>query len=104
MTSPRETLPARMSTGIVAIPIAISYEIICALERKPPSSEYLLLDAQPASTMPYTPSEPIARMNRKPIGSGATAMSITPHRDSHGAPYGITAQVMSAVVNDIAGA
>ena len=51
------------------MPIAISYEIICALERSPPSSAYLLFDDQPASTMPYTPSDEIARMNRKPIGS-----------------------------------
>src|SRR6476620_6128396 len=42
-----ETLPARISTGIVDIPMAISYEIICALERRPPSSEYLLFDDQP---------------------------------------------------------
>ena len=34
------------------MPIAISYEIICALERSPPSSAYLLFDDQPASTMP----------------------------------------------------
>src|SRR3954462_13184693 len=99
-----DTLPARSSTGIVDIPIAISYEIICALERSPPSNEYLLFDAQPASTMPYTPSDPIARMNRKPTGIGAIAMSITPHLECHGAPYGITAHVNKAVVNDIAGA
>src|SRR4051812_45192737 len=48
-----ETLPASSSTGIVDIPIAISYETICALERRPPSSEYLLFDDHPASTMPY---------------------------------------------------
>ena len=54
-----ETLPARISTGIVDMPIEISYEIICALERRPPSSEYLLFDDHPASTMPYTPSDEI---------------------------------------------
>jgi len=42
-----------MTTGIVDMPIAISYEIICALDRSPPSSEYLLFDAQPASATPY---------------------------------------------------
>ena len=86
------------------MPIAISYEIICALERRPPSSEYLLFDDQPASTMPYTPSDEIARMKRKPIGIGAIAMSIVPHCESHGAPYGITAHVSSAGMNDITGA
>ena len=45
---------------MVDMPIAISYEIICALERSPPSNAYLLLDDHPASTMPYTPSEEIA--------------------------------------------
>src|SRR5437867_10936469 len=63
-----ETLPARSNTGIVDMPIAISYETICALERSPPRSEYLLFDDQPASTMPYTPSDDSARMNRNPIG------------------------------------
>src|SRR6478672_9307826 len=90
-----ETLPARMSTGMVDIPIEISYEIICALERRPPSNEYLLFDDQPARTMPYTPSDEMARMYRKPIGIGANAMSINPHFDCQGAPYGITAQVSS---------
>src|SRR5690348_6360988 len=47
-----ETLPESSNTGIVAIPIAISYEIIWALDRKPPSRAYLLFDDQPASTMP----------------------------------------------------
>src|SRR5213078_2972149 len=89
---------------MVLIPIAISYEIICALERSPPSSAYLLFDDQPASTMPYTPSDEIARMKRKPIGSGASAMSMWPHLESHGAPYGITAQTRSAGMNAITGA
>src|SRR5205823_5544150 len=98
------TLPARINTGIVAMPIAISYEIICALERNPPSSEYLLFDDQPASTMPYTPSDEIARMNRKPIGIGASAMSMGPQGESHVAPYGITDQTSSAGMNDMTGA
>src|SRR5258708_3993502 len=56
------TLPASRSTATVLKPNEISYEIIWADARKPPSREYLLLDAQPASTMPYTPSELIARI------------------------------------------
>ena len=62
------------------MPIAISYETICALDRRPPSSAYLLFDAQPASTMPYTPSDEIARMNRKPIGRSATTIVDEPPR------------------------
>src|SRR3954447_2625167 len=58
----RETLPDSSSTGIVDMPSAISYDTICALERKPPSSAYLLFDDQPARTMPYTPNEAIDRM------------------------------------------
>src|ERR1051325_5154438 len=89
---------------MVDIPIEISYEIICALDRSPPSNEYLLFDDQPASTTPYTPSDPIARMKRNPIGNGASAVSIVPHCDSHGAPYGMTDHVSSAGMNDITGA
>ena len=36
---------------MVESPIASSYEIICADERRPPSSAYLLFDAQPPSVM-----------------------------------------------------
>src|SRR4051794_36271265 len=90
------TLPASSSTGMVLIPSAISYEIICAVERMPPSSAYLLFEAQPASTMPYTPSDEIARMKRKPIGSGASTISIIPQREPQGAANGMTAHVQSA--------
>src|SRR5262245_60376008 len=54
------TLPESRSTGIRLNPIATSYEIICALARKPPSNAYLLFDDQPASAMPYTPRELMA--------------------------------------------
>src|SRR5262245_54884779 len=86
------------------MPIAISYDTICALERSPPSSEYLLFEDHPASTMPYTPMLAMASVKRNPIGSGATDMSIVPHGESHGAPHGITAHVISAGMNAIAGA
>src|SRR3954470_2832860 len=89
---------------MVDMPIEISYEIIWALDRRPPRSAYLLFDDQPASTMPYTPSDPIARMNRKPIGIGASAISIVPHRVSSGAANGRTAHVIIAGANDSAGA
>src|SRR4051812_18933770 len=86
------------------MPIAISYEIICALERSPPSSAYLLFDAQPASTIPYTPSEEIASMNRKPTGRSATTISILPQRVGSGDANGITHHVVSAGMNDRIGA
>ncbi len=55
-------------------------------------------------TMPYTPRELTARMNRNPTGSGARTISIWPQGESHGAANGITAQVTSAGMNASAGA
>src|SRR6266700_912317 len=104
ITSVSVTLPARSSTATVLIPIAISYEIICAEARSPPSSEYLLLDDHPASTIPYTPSELIARIYRKPTGRSATTIGTTPHGVGSGAANGITANVSSAGTNEINGA
>jgi hypothetical protein len=104
MMLPSATLPARSSTATVDIPIEISYDTICALERRPPSSAYLLFDDHPARTMPYTPSDAIARMKRKPIGRSATTMSIRPHLVGIGDANGITAQVMSAGMKASAGA
>src|ERR687884_1120132 len=49
-----DIVPAVMKTATMDRPIATSYEIICALERRPPSSGYVEPDAQPASTTPYT--------------------------------------------------
>ena len=50
------------NTAANASPIAISYEITCAVDRRPPSSGYVDPDDQPASTIPYTPIDVIARM------------------------------------------
>src|SRR4030095_15802669 len=77
------TLPVSSSTGISDSPIEISYETIWALDRSPPNSAYLLLEDQPARTMPYTPSDVIASTNRKPIGRSANTMSMRPHLDAH---------------------
>src|SRR5690349_15807222 len=91
-----DTFPDIKSTGIVAMPIAISYEIIWALDRRPPNSAYLLFDDHPASTIPYTPNEEIDRIHRKPIGRGASDMSITPQRQTHRPPSRLTALVIRA--------
>ena len=58
--------PATMISVTKLSPSASSYENICAEERRPPISVYLLLAAQPAITMPYTPSEETAKRNRMP--------------------------------------
>src|ERR1035437_6607296 len=70
----------------------------------PPSSAYLLFELQPASTMPYTPRDEIARQKRKPTGRSATTMSMRPHGVGSGLANGITAQVIMAGMNEIAGA
>src|SRR5918997_3653525 len=49
-----DIVPAVMNTATMDRPIATSYEIICALDRRPPSSGYVEPEAQPASTTPYT--------------------------------------------------
>ncbi len=89
---------------MVDMPIAISYDTICALERSPPSSAYLLFDAHPASTMPNTPSEASARMYRNPIGRSARTMSIRPQGSGSGAANGMTAHTLSAGIKASAGA
>ena len=48
----RSSVPASITTPMTDAPIASSYEIICADERSPPISEYLLFDDQPARAMP----------------------------------------------------
>ena len=86
------------------IPMEISYEIICALERSPPRRAYLLFDDHPARTIPYTESEVIASMNRNPTGRSATTRSILPQRVGTGAPKGITHHAVSAGMNERIGA
>ena len=54
--------------------------------------------------MPYTPSDEIARMKRKPTGRSANTMSMRPQRDAQGAAKGITAHVSSAGMKDSIGA
>jgi hypothetical protein len=44
--------PAYRKTATKESPIATSYEIICADERIPPNSEYLLFEDHPAVTIP----------------------------------------------------
>ena len=50
-----------------ASPNGISYEIIWAQPRIPPSSAQRLLEAQPPRTTPYTLSETIASTYRIPM-------------------------------------
>src|SRR5947209_16732204 len=88
MPTSDSVLDLRM-TGIVDSPMASSYEIICALDRSPPSSAYLLLEAQPPSVMAYTPMLDMAKNSNRP-----TLMSVT--TNIGGGPMGMTENVMMA--------
>src|SRR5262245_48822559 len=84
-----DIVPAYSSTGMVEIPMASSYEIICADERSPPSSAYLLFEAQPPSVIAYTPRLDMARNSSSP-----TLMSVT--TNVGGGPIGMTENVTMA--------
>src|SRR5436309_11125495 len=63
---------AVMNTATIDRPMATSYEIIWALDRRPPSSGYVDPEAQPASTTPYTPIDEQANTT-----STATEVSVS---------------------------
>src|SRR5437588_11707464 len=58
------TTPTRASTS------GNSYEIICPAERRPPISEYLLFELQPAMITPTTSIELIATRKIRPVARG----------------------------------
>src|SRR5689334_12563466 len=87
-----------------------------AVARRPPRNEYLLFDAHPPTTTPYTASDSVARMNSTPMfrsaiwnghwyvtdpfGLLATTCAIAGTRSADGAtpclmpPQGMTAMEM----------
>src|SRR5207245_5834336 len=95
---------AVMKTATIDRPMATSYEIIWALERRPPRSGYAEPDAQPASTTPYTPIEEHASTS-----STATGMSVScngvwwPKTETFG-PNGITENAVNAQIAEMIGA
>ncbi len=62
-------------TPTSASPMESSYEIIWAPERRPPSRDQWLFEAQPANTMPYTAMEPMARNMTTPASKFAMTRS-----------------------------
>src|SRR3954447_14827257 len=64
------------NTATIDRPIATSYEIICAAERSPPSNGYVDPDAQPDSTMPYTPSDEHANTTSTPTGRSVSCSAV----------------------------
>src|ERR1041385_7030877 len=83
-----ERVRANINPPMSARPIATSYETICALDRRPPSSAYLEFDDQPASINASTPTLETASTSNKPmLTSAMTAQS---------GPNGMTEKTMKA--------
>src|SRR6185369_2012084 len=91
-----DSVRANISPPISERPIATSYETICALDRRPPSSAYFELDDQPASINASTPTLETARTSNNPmLTSAITAQS---------GPNGITEKTMKADATAMYGA
>jgi hypothetical protein len=97
-----ETMPDRLSVRAnisaptSAMPIATSYDTICALERKPPSKAYFELEDQPASISASTPTDDTESTNSKPM-----LMSVmTPQSGANG----ITTKTTKAATTEMKGA
>src|SRR3954469_24473219 len=73
-------------------PNGTSYDTICAAERSPPISEYLLLDAQPPRMIPYTPVDVSARTSSSATLTRAE-MNVGP------GPNGIRQKTMNAGIS-----
>src|SRR3954468_3455193 len=84
----RFRLSAAISTPTSAKPIAISYETICAAERRQPRNAYFEFDAQPAMMTPYTPTDDIAITYSNPALMLATAPSSKNGSTAHDATAG----------------
>src|SRR5215475_11220098 len=67
-----DIVPAVRNTATIDRPIATSYEITCAADRRPPSSGYVDPEAYPARTMPYTPIAEHARTTSTATGTSVS--------------------------------
>src|SRR5215467_15400686 len=91
-----DNVRANINAPISDSPIETSYETICALERKPPSSAYFEFDDQPARINASTPTLETASTSSKPmLTSAITAQS---------GPNGITEKTINAEATAIYGA
>src|SRR3954462_10882112 len=86
------------NTATMDRPIATSYEIIWALERRPPSSGYVEPDAQPASTTPYTLIEEQASSTSTETGTSVSCSAVRWPNMVTTLPNGITENAVNAVV------
>src|SRR5918993_5013478 len=88
----RSSEPVIISTPTIERPNGTSYETICAAERRPPISEYLLFDAQPPRMIPYTAVDVRARISSSPTFTRVTV-------NVGGGPYGIRQKTMNAGIS-----
>src|SRR4051794_4103996 len=96
--------PAVMKTATIDRPMATSYEIICALDRRPPSNGYVEPDAQPASTTPYTLIDEQASSTSTETGTSVSCNAVWWPNMVTTPPNGITENAVNAVVAEITGA
>ena len=66
-----DNVPETKRTAPSESPRAASYDTICAVARTEPSNGYFEPLDHPASMMPYTAMEEIAKANNTPIGGSA---------------------------------
>src|SRR5215212_11540002 len=92
----RSSEPQIISTPTIDSPNGTSYDTICAAERSPPISEYLLFDAQPPRMIPYTAVEVSARTRSNPTFTRVTV-------NVGGGPYGIRQNTTNAGISGSTG-
>src|SRR4051812_6323765 len=99
-----DIVPAVMNTATMDRPMATSYEIICALDRRPPSSGYVEPEAQPARTTPYTAIEEHASSTSTDTGTSVSCSAVRWPNMVTTPANGITENAVKAVVQEITGA
>src|SRR5258705_3459569 len=99
-----DMVPAVMKTATMDRPMVTSYEIICAVDRKPPSNGYVDPDAQPPSTMPYTPIAEHASTTSTATGTSVTCNAVWCPKMLTIGPKGTTDSAVSAVTAETVGA
>src|ERR687889_672957 len=75
-----ESVRANISAPMSDIPIATSYETICADERRPPRSAYFEFEDHPARMSASTPTDEIERTRSSPMFTSV----ITPQFGANG--------------------
>src|SRR2546425_5157753 len=90
-----DSVRANISAPMIESPIETSYETICALERKAPSSAYFEFDDQPARIVASTPTLETASTKRIPM--------LTSVMTPQSGPNGTTARTTNAATTAMYG-